>query len=282
MDSAAGLAFAVFAWGMDAVKLAQANGAYYWVKFVPGLVLCLVSGGLAGWLTVRLQNTFISVLLWIVLALLFSRLMFWLSIRLAPRIISLFDGALGNFLKYPHFKSLDQNYWFGFASIVIVAIICGMLENILIDQATFSSGRFALVVPLVVCMMGFGLAGGSADALANKPFREPIQKVDELLQFAYDNAGKEVPSDVVRKMRLGAVSTIEGYLSRDRTLILSNFDNAMGQIDILVNFSGRWVKCTTIYSQITMCKPALETPWNIFSKTYEFIWKPPMEVAPGG
>lgn len=279
---AAGLAFAVFVWGLDAWQLAQAHGAYYWVKFAPGLLLSLVSGALVGWLTVKLQNSFFSVLLWIVLALFFSRLTYWLSIQLAPRIIRLFNGALGNYLDYPHHKALEQNYWFGFASIVIVAIICGLLENILIDQALFSTGRFALVVPLVVCMMGFGLAGTSADSLANKPLRDPILKVDELLQFAYDNSGKEVSAEVARKMHLGAVSTIEGYLSRERKLILSNFDNAMGQIDILVDFDGRWVKCTTIYSQITMCKPAIETPWNIFSKINEFVWRFPMEVAPGG
>jgi hypothetical protein len=40
---AAGLAFAIFAWGLDALQLAAAHGAYYWVKFVPGLVICLAA-----------------------------------------------------------------------------------------------------------------------------------------------------------------------------------------------------------------------------------------------
>ena len=50
---AAGFAFALFTWGIDAYKLAQANGAFYWVRFVPGLLICLIAGALVGWLTVH-------------------------------------------------------------------------------------------------------------------------------------------------------------------------------------------------------------------------------------
>jgi len=46
----AGLAFSVFAWGVDGLVLAGAHGAYPWVKFIPGLIISLIGGGLVGWL----------------------------------------------------------------------------------------------------------------------------------------------------------------------------------------------------------------------------------------
>jgi len=50
---AAGLAFAIFTWGVDAFLLACAHGVFPWVNFVPGLVIGLVSSALVGWLTAR-------------------------------------------------------------------------------------------------------------------------------------------------------------------------------------------------------------------------------------
>jgi len=105
---AAGLAFAVFAWGVDAILLARANGIFTWVKFIPGLIISLLSGALVGWLTARFERTWLSLILWLLQALLFAHLVIWLPIKVAPRIISLFNPALGEFLKYPFHKELTR------------------------------------------------------------------------------------------------------------------------------------------------------------------------------
>ncbi|KAF0110895.1 MAG: Uncharacterized protein FD147_1359 [Chloroflexi bacterium] len=258
---AGGLAFAIFTWGVDGFLLASAHGAYPWAKFIPGLFICALSGSLAGWLTIRFQNNILGIVLWLSLALLYSRLIVWLPIRVVPFIIKFFNGALGEYLKYPYYKSLDQTQWFGFVILAIAAIICGLLENILIEQSFFSSGTYAIAIPLVVCFLCFSLIGNAADSLLNQNIRKPLQEVDNLLQFALDNIDKEVPGDIARSMHLGAVNPIKELLPRERRLILSNFDESMGQVDILVDFRGIWAKCTTIYNQVTFCKPALEIQW---------------------
>lgn len=258
---AAGLSFAIFAWGIDGFSLMVANGAYPWVKFIPGIFACLIAGGLVGWLTVKLQNTLLGVVFWTALALLFSQMIVWLPIRVTPYLVKLFNNSLGEYLKYPYYSELNQNLWFGFAVIAIVAIINGLIENILVDQALFSSGTYALVVPLIVCALSFGLAGNTGDTLLNKHFREPIQVVDRLIQFAQDNIDKEVPKDVARSMHLGALSSVREYIPRERKLILSNYDQYLGQVDVLVDFEGKWVKCTTIFNQATNCVPVFEMPW---------------------
>ena len=256
----AGLAFSIFAWGIDAVLLASSHGALPWVKIVPGLIICLLSGGLVGWLTIRFESHLLALALWVALAVFFSRLIIWIPLKISPYFIRLIDSDLGAYLKYPYYDSLNQNAWFSFGAIIIVALICGLLEINLIEQALFSSGSFAVLVPLLLCFFGFALVGKTGDSMLNQQIREPVLAVDDLLQFAVDNIDQEVPGDVARSMHLGATNTIKDYLPLERRVIMSNFDESIGQVDVLVDFSGIWVRCTAIYNQVTFCKPALNTP----------------------
>jgi hypothetical protein len=256
----AGLAFALFAWGLDAVLLTSAHGALPWTKFLPGLILCPLAGSLIGWLTIRFENHLLAVGLWTLLALLFSRLIVWLPLKVSPYIIHLLDRDLGTYLKYPVYDSLNQNVWFGFAAILIVALICGLLEVNMIEGSLFSSGSYAFILPLLMCFFGFALIGKTSDSLLNEPIREPVVAVDRLLQFALDNIDQDVDGMLARSMHLGATTTIKDYLPLERRLIMSNYDESFGQIDVLVDFSGIWVKCTAIYNQVTYCKPAVNAP----------------------
>ena len=270
----AGLAFTIFAWGIDGYLLSRANGAFPWVKFIPGLLICILAGSLVGWLTIRFHNTLLAIIFWVPLAYLFTRLIIWLPLRVTPFVIRFFNEALGDFLKYPIYKTLNQNLIIGLIIIGVVGIICGLLENILVDQSLFSSGTYALAVPLVVSFLCFSLAGNTADSLLNRNFREPIQEVDNLLEFAMDNINVEVPGTVARAMHLGAVNPIKKYLSRERGLILSNYDESMGQVDVLVDFKGKWVKCTVIYNQVTHCVPVFEMPWIRLSNILKLVEGP--------
>lgn len=267
---AAGLAFAIFAWGIDSVLLASAHGAFAWVKFVPGLFICVLSGGLVGWLTVKLQKAWPGIILWVAQALLFAHLVLWLPLKVAPVIIRVFNPALGEFLKYPYYPELKQNLWICFIIVAAVSIICGLLENILIDQALFSSGKYAIAIPLLIASMAFALVGKSSDSLLNKNFREPIQTVDRLIDFAIENKDNEVSTDIARKMRLFALSNVQEFVTKDRKLILSNFDEVMGQVDVLVDFEGQWVKCPVIYNQIVTCSQIFESPWIRTSNVLKF------------
>jgi hypothetical protein len=260
----AGLAFSIFAWGIDAVLLASSHGALPWVKILPGLIFCVLSGGLVGWLTIRFESHLLALALWVALAFFFSRLIIWIPLKITPIIIRLLDSDLGAYLKYPYYDSLNQNAWFSFGAIVIVALICGLLEINLVEQALFSSGSFAVLVPLLLCFFGFALVGKTSDSMLNQQIREPVLAVDDLLQFAVENIDQEVPGDVARSMHLGATNTIKDYLPLERRIIMSNFDESIGQVDVLVDFSGIWVRCTAIYSQVTYCKPAVNTPGTRF------------------
>lgn len=257
---AAGLAFAFLTWGLDFILLARANGAFSWVKFVPGLLACLLCGSLAGWLTITFQKGWLTFLLWTGMALLFSELAIWLPIKISPAIIKVLDGELGSQLMYPYYPEYDQYFWFGFIATVVAAIICGLLENVLIEQALFSTGIISAMLPPAICVICFGLAGIATDSLLNSYLRKPVQVVDALMQYAVDNTGKEVPSAEARAMHLAAVRTIKDYLPRERRLIVQEYDQSLFQIEVLIDFEGIWVECITVSDQVSYCKPLLTTP----------------------
>ena len=152
--------------------------------------------------------------------------------------------------------------------IAIAAVICGLLQNLLLEQALFSSGSSAIIVPLIVSFLAFSVVGTSSDALLNKKFREAIQQVDKIIVFSLDHAGEEVPSEEAMKMRQFVFSHVEDLITEERGLILSNFDETLGQIDILVDFNGHWVKCPVIYNQVITCSQVLEMPWIRLVRTF--------------
>lgn len=252
----AGLAFAVMTWGVDAVKLAQAHAAWPFARFLPGLAMTMLAAGLVGWLSVRLEKVWLAVILWVGLALFITWQVVWLPMKFSPLYFETIKPSLGDLLYYPTADSQVQFWVFSFIVIAFVSILCGLLEIHLVDQSLLGQGSLALLTPLLIAMALFGFAGVSADDLVNTTFREPVLAMDKLIQFAIDNEGKDVPPVVARKERLAVVKDLYGLLDRPRSLTLTGFDKSLGQMDILVDFGGKWVRCTVIYNQPTMCKIA--------------------------
>lgn len=256
----AGLAFAVFAWGIDGYLLTRAHAAYPWVKFASGLLVCVPAGGLAGWLTMLYKRTSFITFTWIGLAILFSRLVLWNPMWIMPRLIGIFDQAMGKYLNYSETRAISETVWFGSIIVLVVSIGCGLLEKNQINEYVYSRTPKDFLVPMFICATLFGLAGGVSDTLINKKFREPIQALDQMIQFSLDHTDQDVPDEVAQSMNLDAFAGIKGYMSEQRKLIPSSFQPSIDQVDVLVVFKGLWVKCTTVFSRVASCEQAIKTP----------------------
>lgn len=255
----AGFAFALFAWGLDAIMLLRAHAAFFWVKFLPGLLICSLTGAFAGWVTMRFQKAWLTIPLWVAMAYLFVKLTIWLPVRVSPAIVRVFDADLAGKLNYQNYPEFNQYFFFGFIATAIAAVICGLIENVLIEQSRFSSGTFAVIIPLVICFLSFSLVGNSTDTMLNSFTRKPVRVVDNLLQFALDNADKDVPKEVARSMHLAALKPIEHQLQNERRLIIQSYDQSLYQMNVLIDFDGNWAECLTIFDQVSVCKPVNET-----------------------
>jgi len=250
----AGLTFAVTAWGVDAWLLARSQAAYPLVKFLPGLIACILAGGLVGWATIRLERVTISLTLWAGLAVFYTWLVIWLPIKGMWLMEQRLQPTLRDLLYYP---GIENQYQFAIVSVIVlgfVCIFCGLMEVHLIDQSMLSSGTLPLISPVLISLVLFGIAGTSSDYLINTHFRGPIQAMDDLITFAMENQGKEVSPIVARQKRLSVVKDLDGIMESPRKLTLIAYDRTLGQLDVLVDFDGKWVRCSVIYDQPTMCK----------------------------
>ncbi len=250
-----GVAFSIFAWGIDAWLLMKANAALPLVKFIPGLLLCIPAGGLAGWLTMRFNKHRAAILFWGLLALFFSWLTIWLSMDGAAYFVKQINPSIAQYVAYSDIGAIALFQFRAISFIVVgfAAIVCGLLEINLIDQALLSPYGMASGTMLVVCVVLFSLAGSTLDHVININFREPVLVINELIQFAADHQGQEVPVEIARSMHLSAAANLEDLLPKSRRLTLMTFDPNFGLIDILVDFEGSLVKCTTIYAQASDC-----------------------------
>lgn len=249
----AGLAFAIFAWGMDAAILVRANANFSWVKFMPGLLICLLSGGLVGWLTIRIENHLVAFLLWVFLAILYSWLVVWLPFTVSHYIIRLLDPPLAARFDFSPLQDLVQ---FRLVSLVIIglgSVFCGLLEINLIHQAMLSPYISASIMPLVISSIFFCVVGSATDHMINVSLREPVQTINSMLQFASEHVGLEVPRDVARKIHLSATNQLHDVIQQHRRLTLVGYDENLVMMDVLVSFEGTLVKCSTIFAQPTDC-----------------------------
>jgi hypothetical protein len=249
----AGLSFAVFAWGIDSFLLVRAHSTYYYIKFIPGLIIGVLAGGLAGWLTILRQNHALAILLWGLVAVIYTWLSVWLPFSGNAMIIKFLNPDLGPWLNFSPVQKLGQFIGLSAFVISLAAMIGGLLEINLIDQAVLSPYILGSVVALLVCVILFGLAGSAIDHMINTNLREPVQVINNLLQFAQDNVGVNVPPETARAMHLSTTRHLGDLIQKPRRLLLIGFDTGLGTMNILVNFDGTPVNCSTIFSQPTDC-----------------------------
>jgi hypothetical protein len=249
----AGLAFSIFTWGVDAWLLARAHATYPWVKFLPGLLVCILAGGITGWLTIRIDKHAIALLLWSILAFVYSWLAIWLPFTSAPSFIERLDPALVQYFHFSQVKDISQILWVSLVTIGLAAVLAGLLEINLVQQASISSNAASTVGAFLVATILFTSVGSATDQMINSNLREPIQVLDKLFNFAMENAGVEVPRQTARRMHLSAVSQLDEVIDKQRSLTLAGFDENIGIVDVLVDFEGSIVKCQVIYTQPTDC-----------------------------
>lgn len=248
-----GIAFAIFAWGADAFLLAQANTMHFWMKFVPGLVLSILVGSLAGWITIRFEKHGIALITWGLVAVFYTWLVIWLPASGIKFFTQLIDPHLANLQKFSEIDSINQFRIFGFFTIGLPTIICGLLEINLVEQVLLSSHNSSLVIALSTCLIVMGLAGSASDYLINIHFREPIQALNKTIDIAVSYRDGNISDKIAREQHVYAINHLKIDLNKPRKMALISFDQTLGNMNVLVDFEGVLVKCNVIYSQTSNC-----------------------------
>lgn len=271
----AGAVFSMTAWGVDALQLAGAHVAFPFSKFLPALLLCALVGGLVGWLSIRIGYWLVTIVLWLLFAYLVVWLVLWLPVSGSAQLLRWLSPNLAHWIEFPPIDGLNQFRILGLIVIGVPCLLCGIVENNLVEQTMSAQGAGGWIAMLLVVALLLGAAGFGADELLNSHFREPAQALNEVLDFAAENHGNVVEKTLARRMRLSVAKPLGDLVTNPRKMTLIAYDSTLGQMDFLVDFRGTWARCKVIYAQPTQCDlmEELTRKYYISDRKDMFVWK---------
>ena len=250
-----GPGFSIFTWGIDSYVLSIHHGLQPWLKFILGAVICMVVGGIAGWLSARANKSLYSVLIWLVGSSVFAWLTVNLPLMILPKVLSIVEPQTSGLLHYTYYDDFGRRVLVAYLWLGIFITMAGLLQIPLSDSAVFSTSFFGKLGPIFVSMVLMAIAGSIMDnGLINQPLRDSIVAIDNTIQFITDNRGKEVDKEQARRMHTGAFRAIDDSVTMERKSIVSGYDALLGEINILVKFERDWVECQVFYNQPISCK----------------------------
>lgn len=256
--AALGLAFSLFAWGIDAYLLSRTNSLYPWLKLIGGVIPSMIIGGLAGWFSARSNRPIFAVLIWAVASSAFAWLTVMLPLQIAPRLLALFEPGIRELLHYEYFAGFSSRIGVAFIWIAIFVTIAGILQLPLSDSAVFSTSIMGKFSPMLISLILMGISGTIIDGLNNELLRSPVQSMNATIQFYLDHQGKEVDLGESRKMHLGSLRAVQDTITPTRSLIVSGYDEYLQEVMVLVKFDSAWVECKVFYNQPLDCKQIIE------------------------
>jgi len=249
-----GLSFAFFCWGIDSYVLSKYHGIQPWLKFGLGAVLCMIPGGLAGWLSAKVSKPIISILFWLIAASVFAWLTVNLPLVILPKALSMLNPQLSGLLHYVYFDDFNTRVSVGYIWLTIFISITAILQIPLSDSAVFSTSAFSKLIPLIIAVILMSISGNIVDnGLINEPLRSSTVAIDSTIQFIIDHRGKEVDKAEARQMHVGAFRAIDDSVTQQRELIVSGYDGLLGEINVLAHFERDWVECLVAYNQPIRC-----------------------------
>jgi hypothetical protein len=251
----AALTFSIITWGIDAVLSAFSSVGFPWIKFIIGAILCSLIGGFVGWMTARLDSTIFGVVGWLGAGFLFawiaSRLPFaWLS-----TVISWIDPKLGEILSYPFPESVRYRMVVVYSFVVICSLLIGALEMIIVDSASRAASTFMRFATLAAAIPLIALGSFVTREYINSPMDNAILSVNQLIQNGLLYENKPVDKQTLRDLHLRALEPIKQLIHRPYRLYIENYDQEyFDSFNVLINFDGVWVRCSTVVSSIGVCK----------------------------
>jgi len=242
-------------WAYETFLLIQAHVAYPWIPYLVGTILFMIICTSAALLTCLVNRALLGIVFWILAGRLMVVLLITIPLKITPGVMYIFEPGLQSRLPAYAINSTFRS-WEGFGTIGLAIFlgILGLLQLTIVDQsvpATSPAGRliaYFVFVPIVL------LASVMLSDMINQQLRAPLLATNQLIQFAIDHQNTKVDPIIARQEHLSTIDPIASLIDRPRRLFLGKYDESFSQVDVLIDFSGKWVDCTTVYLQPVFCQ----------------------------
>jgi hypothetical protein len=234
--------------------LAGSNATFPWVKLElgvgPTILICVTAGLLAA----RLDRSLVSALIWAVAGYALGWLAGCLPYQGMSAYVARSDPAFGAVVHFA-FSSGPQTR--GYLAVLLNAgllLLGGLLFGELSMRSATGGYLFARLMPLVLWMVVFAVAGSVTDWIVNDPLRGPVQAVDGLIRSAQEYEETSPGSDLPMAYHLSVLRPVQDLLYRARKLTVTEYDAPMVMVKVMVDFDGTLARCTVMEGVPLFCE----------------------------
>lgn len=252
----AGLGYSLALWGLDGLAMAGSSVHLPWMKLVIGLPACLLLGAIAGWLSARFDNGLLSAVFWLVTSICFV----WIASHVPFDGVTRFTGLLFPELEglnlYPFVEVARLRMSLLYVIVGVLMVIGGAFEMFVVETAsrTTSAASRWLYLSLAGLII-FGAIGLLVDDLINKPLRQPLVSIHELIEFGKQAQVQPVTQDEVRQRGLRALNPFGDMIYEPYRLILGHYDpETITETSVYIDFNGTWGSCFLIGNTPMYCQ----------------------------
>lgn len=265
-----GLAYIAGTWGLDAYEMTAASAMLPWLRLALGSLLVVPLCMLAGWLVAQADSALVGLVTWLLMAVPLNYWVGHVPYEVASWVVGRLTPELQGLQVYPFSVSALTRLWISAAISAVLLAIAGALQTSVIDAARNTNLVVRRFFAFLVCVPFFILAGVFADLMIQRPLRQPLVVVNDLIQYALDTEGQEVDPIMARSMHVGALNAVRLSLHQPRRLVLGDFDlEDLESARVLVDFNGTWARCYVIAGQVSYCQPSLAYYGDRFACLWE-------------
>ncbi len=258
-----GLALGLGAWGLEMARVARLPLPLAVPTLLLGVLVMMLLGGLAGWLSARIANTIVTVLLWLGAGLVAQLLLGYAPFFGRSLVVWLTDPRFWGRHVFPNtLGGTTTGLVLGGLLIFLVLGVLALLQNYRLEGMVGEMGRrrlpggrvwWALLLPLPLVFLA-SLATGN---VMSNPAATAAEITHRAILQAQTIEGdlRDVPG--VANTGLLSLRPVQDRLDGPFSLGIAGVDAATSTVVITANFdNGAWINCRVINDQLTFCYDA--------------------------
>jgi hypothetical protein len=250
VGSLSGLGFGIGGWGIGAITLAGSNGMFPFAKFIPGTIFCILVGLLAGWLTCKITSVLGNVIIWAVVLTAYNRIFLYVTFPGMQYLLKYLNPKAASLVNYTIDYGVDVRMGLMLVISIVFGLIMGLLVNSFVEESSNPTYPFRRWSSLILWMAAFLGLAFLTDSLNQKPMREAVVIMNNVLDYPQIHPGETVPPTIELTLK-----SLMQYLDEPRRMIADGYDQMMILITVIIQFDqDHWASCTVINGQAGTCK----------------------------
>ena len=250
----AGFIYSFATWGIDGIILAISHGYLFWLKFLLGLMVMLLIGGICGAISAITGKSIITALLWLG----FGYIAGWIGGKLPfafqGTAIAFINPTLGSEISYTTPIQHSARLFVGWFVTIGLSMIAAFFFNSVLDGIWMGMHIGPRIMNLLLWAAFFTIMGLSIDDLYNRPLRTAVQVTHEAIQTARVNEDKFEVGGQAAALHILGLRPVKQLIQKPYQIAVKSYSDLLDTVQVWVDFDSYWVTCTVANEQIITCK----------------------------